>query len=165
MTGKKDGATRRSEAFLAQRRFARASALQYLYQADQQDEWSISQRALDLFYDQIRESGNCPDSPEDLRRAWDYARRLIEGVIERRSDLDGAIETHALNWRLARMSRIDRNIMRIAAFELLYRDDIPDATAINESLELAKQYGDKDSARFVNGILDKLLKAHRETTE
>jgi N utilization substance protein B len=86
----------------------------------------------------------------------DFIRDLVSGVSGRRDDLDRLIETASQNWRLSRMSRIDRNILRLGAFELLHSPDVPPSVAMDEAIELAKKYGDEHSPSFVNGILDRI---------
>jgi transcription antitermination protein NusB len=86
----------------------------------------------------------------------EFGRALVEGVRKHRSELDGLLEATAENWSLSRMAATDRNVLRIGAFELLHFDT-PDRVAINEAVELAKRYGSRQSAHFVNGILDRLL--------
>ena len=86
----------------------------------------------------------------------DFARRLVEGVVDRSEELDGLIAEAAENWRIERMAVLDRNVMRIAVFELLYMDDIPPKVSINEAIELAKRYGNAESGQFVNGVLDRI---------
>jgi transcription antitermination factor NusB len=88
----------------------------------------------------------------------EFANTLIEGTIENKERIDGIIEKYALNWELDRMAVIDRNILRFATYELLECDDIPPKVTINEAIELAKKYGDQESGRFVNGILDKIAR-------
>ena len=82
---------------------------------------------------------------------------LVEGVREHGAAIDEAIKQVAENWRLDRMAAIDRNILRLGAFEILHRPEVPAKVAINEALELAKRYSTAQSSRFVNGILDKVL--------
>ena len=79
--------------------------------------------------------------------------------MQNREALDVKIAAQAKNWKLTRMSSVDRNILRLAAFEVEFRDDIPAAVTINEAVELAKSFGSEESAAFVNGILDALAKA------
>ncbi len=86
-----------------------------------------------------------------------YTIGLVEGVKKHQPQIDESIKQVAENWRLDRMAAIDRNILRLGAFEILYREDIPAKVAINEALELAKRYSTAQSSRFVNGILDKVL--------
>ena len=151
---------RSDAAYLRRRRFARECALQYLYQADQQHDWECTAERLQLFRQQISDLDTCPPDHE-CEEAWKFAERLIRGVCAERGRLDVVISEHALNWTLARMAVVDRNILRLAAFELLYCDDIPDVASVDEAIELTNEFGHKDSHRFVNGILDRLLQERR----
>ena len=81
---------------------------------------------------------------------------FVSGVMEHLETIDQLLEDCSTNWKVARMARVDRNILRLAAFELRYRDDIPSRVTINEAVEIAKQYGEKDSGSFINGILDRI---------
>lgn len=92
----------------------------------------------------------------------DFASVLIKEVAERTAILDALIKKYVKNWEIERMAFIDRNILRIAVVELLFLDDIPPKVSINEAIELAKKFGDIDSPRFVNGILDKIYKMEKE---
>ena len=85
-----------------------------------------------------------------------FAEPLIRGVLEHREKIDAEIQKHAKNWSLARMAAVDRNVLRLAAFEMLYRDDIPPIVSINEAVDIAKKFSTPDSGKFVNGILDKI---------
>jgi N utilization substance protein B len=85
-----------------------------------------------------------------------FADKLIRGVLENRSALDRSIQEHAENWDLNRMAVVDRNILRLAIYEMHYRDDIPPVVSINEAVDVAKKYSTQDSGKFVNGILDKI---------
>ena len=87
-----------------------------------------------------------------------FADRLTCGIEENIQAIDERISKYATNWQLKRMAVIDRNILRIGVFELLYVEDVPHKVAINEAVELAKKYGDMESSKFVNGILDKIHK-------
>jgi len=91
----------------------------------------------------------------------DFFSLLVEGVITNKSSIDFLIKKHVKNWAISRMAVIDRNILRMGCFELLFLEDIPPKVAINEAIELAKRFGDIDSPRFVNGILDKIYKMER----
>lgn len=85
-----------------------------------------------------------------------FAETLVRGTAEKTAELDEVIQANAAHWSLARIAPVERNILRLAAFELLYRDDIPERVAINEAIELAKLYGSEESSAFVNGILDQI---------
>jgi N utilization substance protein B len=93
------------------------------------------------------------------RKAIPYAEILLAGVQEKKEEINKLISRHAENWRLERMSVIDRNILRLAVFELYYRDDVPATVIINEAVEIAKRYSTDDSAPFINGILDGMVRA------
>ena len=90
----------------------------------------------------------------------EFAQSLVAGVRRNRQELDGLLERFAENWTLSRMAVTDRNVLRIGAFEILH-SSTPPRVAINEAVELAKRFGSRQSAQFVNGILDKLLQKHR----
>ncbi|MBM3253318.1 MAG: transcription antitermination factor NusB, partial [Candidatus Omnitrophica bacterium] len=87
-----------------------------------------------------------------------YCEKLVEGTIKNLDNIDSVVSRYATNWRLKRMAVVDRNILRLATYELLYLEDIPPKVAINEAVELAKKFGDSDSGKFVNGVLDRILK-------
>jgi N utilization substance protein B len=86
-----------------------------------------------------------------------YFLRLVQGVWEQKKAIDRLIKDYAENWRIERMSGVDRNILRMAVYELVYCDDIPPRVAINEAIDLGKQYGTEESGAFINGILDSIF--------
>jgi len=92
------------------------------------------------------------------KKAMPYAEKLLEGVQEKKEEINKLISRYAENWRLERMSVIDRNILRLAVFELHYQDDVPASVAINEAVEIAKRYSTDDSGPFINGILDAMAR-------
>ncbi|HHW74771.1 MAG TPA: transcription antitermination factor NusB [Firmicutes bacterium] len=86
-----------------------------------------------------------------------FARDLVEGAHRNRTELDALIQKYLVRWELQRLGTVDRNLLRLALFEILYRPDIPAAVAINESLELAKRYGcSEEEVSFINGLLDRV---------
>jgi N utilization substance protein B len=87
----------------------------------------------------------------------EYAVELVEGVSARRAELDAMISTSSEDWTIERMPPVDRNLLRLGAFELLYADDVPDAVAVSEAVELAARLSTDESASFVNGVLGRLL--------
>lgn len=93
-----------------------------------------------------------------------YAEACARGVAERQKELDDKIQAASLNWRLERMTRIDRNLLRLGAFELLGRADVPPAVILDEAVELAKRYGTGDSGAFVNGVLDRIAQMAGRST-
>ena len=88
----------------------------------------------------------------------EYTERLVYGTLEKLVSIDPTIERYAENWSMGRMACVDRNILRLAAYEMLFIEEIPLKVAINEAVELAKRYGEADSSKFVNGILDRIAK-------
>ncbi|MFN0063342.1 MAG: transcription antitermination factor NusB [Myxococcaceae bacterium] len=89
----------------------------------------------------------------DARR---FALDLAEGVRQHLTDIDKLIEAHSTNWRLDRMARVDRSVLRLATYELMFRPDIPRKVTLNEAVELGKRFGAEDSSAFINGLLDKI---------
>ena len=131
------------------RRAARELALQALYQHDIAGD-PPAKLAADL-HQRYHES----EEPEALA----FAAELVTVVLGHQAELDGLIETAASNWRMSRMAVIDRNILRLGAAQLLHcRGQVPPMVAIDEAIELAKRFGDDESGRFVNGILDRIYR-------
>ena len=133
------------------RRVGRERALQALYQLEMSP--TSVHNALEAAWSASAEEGQ-PD-PEARR----FAAELAEGVDANLAEIDHLIQEHSHNWRLDRMSRIDRNIIRLAIFELRYRADIPRKVSINEAVELGKNFGTEESSAFVNGLLDRVAVA------
>ena len=135
------------------RRKAREVALQALYQYEllQQGERSSFEQFCSHF--QVN------------KKAIPYAEKLLGGVQGKREEIDLLISRYAENWRLERMSVIDRNILRLAVFELHFTDDVPTSVAINEAVEIAKRYSTDDSGSFINGILDVMARAENSGAE
>jgi len=132
------------------RRDAREAAVQYLYQRElQADE---TDALLEEFY---RLRGLSPSA----RR---FCETLLKGWMLNRAAIDAAIREHARNYEFARLSAVDRNILRIACQELLFCEDIPPAVAINEAIEIAKKFSTGESGKFVNGVLDNIRRARRK---
>ena len=129
---------------MARRREARERAMQILF------EYEVNPR----------------DLPEVFRDFWSdkssdsastaFTEELVRGTVDHLAQVDEVIRQHARNWDLPRIGRVDRNVMRIALYEMLFREDIPPVVSINEAVEIAKQFGDSGSGKFVNGILDRV---------
>lgn len=126
-------------------------------------------RAIDLLYGaDVRQITLAQAIAVDAERAaaeparsasWAYARELVEGVDEHSADIDALIGEHAQGWTLARMPVLDRAILRLAVWELVYNDEVPAAVAISEAVESAKSLSTEDSASFVNGLLGAIASA------
>ena len=125
---------------------AREAALQVLYQIDIKNEPAS---------DQLRDYQAHHNEDASVR---EFCSQLVMGTIEHIQKIDELIKKYAANWELSRMAVIDRNIIRMSTYELLHESDIPPKVTINEAIEIAKKYGDSDSGKFVNGILDKINK-------
>ena len=129
---------------MSTRRRAREIALQVLYQLDLDP--GDPKKVLALHWENFQPS----------EQAREFCARLVEGVLQNSRDIDRLIEEHSENWTLKRMAVVDRNILRLAVFELRYCPDIPFKVTLNEAVELAKKFGTDDSGAFTNGILDKV---------
>jgi len=129
------------------RRKARETALQILYRID------------------ISPGSSAEDGLDDLlpgTEARRYCETLVEGITSRLPEIDATIDRHSANWKVGRMGVIDRNILRIAVYELIYSKDVPYKVVIDEAVELAKRYGSEVSGAFINGIIDNVRKSERE---
>jgi N utilization substance protein B len=135
------------------RRRAREIALQVLYQKELN--CIEVEEALNLFWNNF----------EVLKGAMGFSDRLVKGVEQHREDLDRVIEEYSSHWKVDRMTHVDRTILRIATYELLYCDDIPPRVAINEAIDIGKKYGSEDSGAFINGILDKVKSEERRQAQ
>jgi N utilization substance protein B len=129
---------------LRKRRKSREYALQVLFQLNITKQEAI--KALSQFQEHFSSDGE----------ADEFLKRLVLGVLEHRQELDRLIEQYSENWRLDRINIIERNILRMALFELLYCEEIPPKVTINEAIDLGKRYGSGDSGGFINGILDRI---------
>jgi N utilization substance protein B len=133
------------------RRKSREFALQVLYQLNitKKDVHKTLAQFLDHF------SGN-EEKVGTTRFRDDFMERLVLGVLEHCKEIDRLIEKYSENWRLDRMTIIDRAVLRMAIFELLYCEEIPPKVTLNEAIELGKRFGSEDSGSFINGILDRI---------
>jgi N utilization substance protein B len=127
------------------RRRSREYALQILFQIELTGN-KLSDELLDEFWENNKE--------DDEVKQFTYT--IVSSTLQNLETIDSAIQKAAEHWVLERMAAIDRNILRAATYEILYRADIPPSVAINEALEIAKKYSTEDSAPFINGILDKI---------
>jgi len=132
---------------MGKRRQARELALQALYFLEEQN--GDPDEALDLF------CGNF--SPP--RKSRTFFLDLVKGVQRHQSTIDGIVEGYSDNWKVFRMPRVDRNVIRMAVFEMLWLDDIPPKVSINEAIDIGKRFGADDSGAFINGILDRIHRA------
>ncbi len=163
------GAFRHSFKDMGNRREARERAVQFLFQHDLNPPDQLDE-ALEQFWQSQRsaviqaEEGSAtwgqpqelpPPSTEEVAMRL-FADPLIRGAIEHRAEIDAVIARHVRNWSLDRMAAVDRNVLRLAVYEMLHREDIPPVVSINEAVDIAKKFSTHDSGKFVNGILDKV---------
>jgi N utilization substance protein B len=154
---------------VGKRREARERAVQFLFQYDLNPPEDL-EAALNQFWESQRavaiagekgpatwgEKAELPPVSTDEAAVRVFAEPLIRGAIEKREELDEQICKYAENWDLKRMAAVDRNILRLAIYEMLHRDDIPPIVSINEAVDIAKKFSTHDSGKFVNGILDRV---------
>jgi N utilization substance protein B len=131
---------------LSSRRQAREHALQVLFQIDMTGD--DLEEVLDLHW---READDPPETRE-------FAERILKGVVADAVRIDSLIKSSSQNWRIERMAGVDRNVIRLALYELLHEQETPAAVIINEAIEIAKRFGGEESASFVNGVLDAIRK-------
>jgi N utilization substance protein B len=129
------------------RRYARELAMQALFSMDMNNVFSP---------EMLAEYGR---SFLPNKKVGPYFQRMTEGVVQYKDHIDKVIEKYSSNWKVRRMACVDRNILRLAVFELLYCDDIPAKVSINEAIDIAKKFGSAESGSFINGILDSIRAA------
>ena len=157
MTRTGAAAVQTGRAPAGKRRQAREMALQMLYQ---REVGRLEPPQLVREFDVHAFRAETADAGATLRAsklALDYARTLLEGSLVNQESIDALIDEQAENWRLERMPLVDRNVLRLAVYELRHQPDVPAVVVIDEAIELAKKFGSEQSGRFVNGILDALL--------
>ena len=145
------------------RRKARESVLQALYQCDTLCDYSVD--AIDVFFEVFHPRLAEEDKEEDAQpeesngeEYIEFSRSLLEGVIINLDGIDEQITSSSTHWSIARMSRVDRNILRLATYEFMFCADIPFNVTINEAIEISKRFGTDDSPMFINGVLDNIAK-------
>ncbi|NOU36136.1 MAG: transcription antitermination factor NusB [Kiritimatiellaceae bacterium] len=130
------------------RRQAREWAMQFLFQTEFNPN-ELDQALLDFWDDEEKK-------PSERDRT--YVNEVVRGVIEKQREIDRTISKYTQNWDVDRLGVLDRVVLRVATYEMLFRTDIPPVVSINEAVEIAKAYSGKDSGRFVNGVLDRIQK-------
>ena len=160
---------------MSKRRRAREMAIQMLYQSDlgrQSCERVLADfQPTDYLSEEAEEVGTSATSAAapvelskrgaaELESALEYAKTLVRGTLDHLDQIDELIRQQAEHWRLERMPPVDRNILRLAIYEFLFETDVPKLVILDEAIELAKEFGTEQSGRFVNGVLDGILKSH-----
>jgi N utilization substance protein B len=139
------------------RRTARERALQALYGMEMSKVGPAE--ALEQAFASSAQEPEARQAADADPAARSFARELVEGVTANLEEIDALLEKHSHNWRLERMDRIDRNILRLGVFELKCRPDIPRKVTLNEAIELGKNFGTSESPSFINGLLDRVAVA------
>ena len=134
------------------KRLGRELAMQFLFECDLAGTDNLAEN-LENFWSQAEHSGEFPNS-RIFRKARAYAEKIISGVCENESSINAVISETSDKWDISRMSAVDRNIIRVAVFELFHCPDIPALVSINEAIEIAKDYSSSKSGNFINGLLN-----------
>ena len=129
------------------RRKARELAMQALFYMDMRK--NVSPEMLEYFCQCF-----CPP-----RKSRPFFMKLVTGVIDKKGEIDALVERFSQHWKISRMSCVDRNVMRIAVYEMLYCEDIPPKVSINEAVDVGKKFGTQESGAFINGIMDSIRSA------
>ncbi len=127
---------------MGKRRKAREGTLQILFQLEFDD--TLPEKVIETFW----------KNKKATKEIKEHSRWLVEGIMSNRENIDLLIQSVSKNWRLSRMAIVDRNVLRLAVFELLNEESLAPAIVINEAIEIAKKYSSEEGANFVNGILD-----------
>jgi N utilization substance protein B len=130
------------------RRQAREWVVQFLFQTEFNPE-ELDQALEDFWNDEEK---------KPLDRDRNYVNEVIRGVIDQQPKIDRTLKRYTDNWDVDRLGVLDRTVLRVAVYEMLFRDDVPPVVSINEAIEIAKAYSGQKSARFVNGVLDRIQK-------
>lgn len=138
------------------RRLAREIAVSSLYQMEMNE--VTADEAVDMLLEEAHSANEIGAEPGDIGNADDdFVRQLVMGVAERKAAIDDMLQDHLTGWQVDRLSRVDRQVLRLACFEMVFSNDVPPKAVINEAIELAKHFGTEESGKFVNGVLGKLI--------
>lgn len=144
------------------RRLAREIAVQSLYLVEMNG--VSGTEAVNTVMDEARQENEIGTDVAELAHIDAFTRELVEGVQEKRELIDQRLVVYLTGWQVDRLSRVDRQILRLAAYEMMYRQEVPPKVVINEAIELAKHFGQDENGKFVNGVLGRMLK-ERESNE
>ncbi|CAM4267912.1 transcription antitermination factor NusB [Paenibacillus phoenicis] len=137
------------------RRLAREIAVQSMYQMEM-NEVDANEAVTMLLTEAMEENeGEVELSDVDATRA--FALELVNGTWSRKDAIDSLLEDYLKGWQISRLSKVDRQVLRLATYEMIFRDDVPGKVAVNEAIELAKHFGSPESGKFVNGVLGKMI--------
>ncbi|MED5017572.1 transcription antitermination factor NusB [Paenibacillus chibensis] len=138
------------------RRLAREIVVQSLYQMEMNEVGS--EEAVNMLLDEASEENDTERVITNEIELKTYVLELVNGVWSHKQGIDGLLENYLKGWQISRLSRVDRQILRLAAYELLYSSDVPAKVAVNEAIELSKHFGTDESGKFVNGVLGNMIR-------
>ncbi|MCM3126465.1 MULTISPECIES: transcription antitermination factor NusB [unclassified Paenibacillus] len=137
------------------RRLAREIVVQSLYQMEMNE--VEAKAAVDMLFEEAAEENESGVVIKNEPVMHAYVLEHVRGIWENKEALDGLLADYLKGWQVSRLSRVDRQILRLAAYEMLYREDVPAKVAVNEGIELSKHFGTEESGKFVNGVLGKMI--------
>ncbi|GGN95499.1 transcription antitermination factor NusB [Saccharibacillus kuerlensis] len=137
------------------RRLGRELAVQSLYQMEMNEVAAFD--AVSMLISEAGDENEGEVKLEDTDRLADYVLALVNGVTTHKSAIDDLLGVYLKGWQISRLSRVDRQILRLAAYEMIFAEDVPAKVAVNEAIELSKHFGTDESGKFVNGVLGKMI--------
>jgi N utilization substance protein B len=142
------------------RRVAREIALQSLYQIEMNE--VSAKEAVNSAIEEAENDNEAELEVADEKISPSYITELVEGTIQNKASIDEMLEEYLKGWAMNRLSRVDREVLRLAVYEMVYREDVPPKVVVNEAIELSKHFGTEESGKFVNGVLGKMIKELEE---
>lgn len=137
------------------RRLARELAVQSMYHMEMNE--VKAEEAVDMLLQEAAEDNEADVIVKDEAALRHYVLDMVAGTWEQRSAIDALLTDYLKGWQVSRLSRVDRQILRLAAYEMIFREDIPAKVAVNEAIELSKHFGTEESGKFVNGVLGRMI--------
>ncbi|WP_239613867.1 transcription antitermination factor NusB [Cohnella mopanensis] len=142
------------------RRLAREIVVQSLYQIEMNG--VTGDEAVDIVMEEARQDNEIGTDVAELASINTFTRELVQGVKEKQEVIDQSLVIYLTGWQVDRLSRVDRQILRLAVYELMFRKEVPAKVVINEAIELAKHFGLEENGKFVNGVLGRMLREREE---
>ncbi|QJD82298.1 transcription antitermination factor NusB [Cohnella herbarum] len=142
------------------RRLAREIVVQSLYQIEMNG--VTGDEAVNIVMEEARQDNEIGTDVAELKHIDAFTRELVQGVKENQEIIDQSLVVYLTGWQVDRLSRVDRQILRLAAYEMMFRKDVPPKVVINEAIELAKHFGLEENGKFVNGVLGRMLRERED---
>ncbi|QAY66243.1 transcription antitermination factor NusB [Paenibacillus protaetiae] len=147
------------------RRLGREIAVSSLYQMEMNEEVSGADAIGMIMEEAGVQDNELGADPAEIKATESFVEELVQGVTQNKQAIDDMLQQFLTGWQVDRLSRVDRQILRLACYEIVYREDVPPKAATNEAIELAKHFGTDESGKFVNGVLGKLLQGVEQLKE